>query len=57
MSAGFDTPFTTLVGCRVPIQLAVMGGGTGSPELAVAVSQAGGLGMLSSTFPLPVGNS
>jgi NAD(P)H-dependent flavin oxidoreductase YrpB (nitropropane dioxygenase family) len=39
----------------VPIQLAVMGGGTGRPELAVAVSQAGGLGMLSSTFPLPVG--
>jgi NAD(P)H-dependent flavin oxidoreductase YrpB (nitropropane dioxygenase family) len=32
-----------------------MGGGTGTPELAVAVSQAGGLGMLSSTFPLPVG--
>jgi nitronate monooxygenase len=55
MAAGFDTGFTTLVGCRVPIQLAVMGGGTGRPELAVAVSQAGGLGMLSSTFPLPVG--
>jgi hypothetical protein len=39
----------------VPIQLAVIGGGTGRPELAVAVSQAGGLGMLSSTFPLPIG--
>jgi NAD(P)H-dependent flavin oxidoreductase YrpB (nitropropane dioxygenase family) len=36
----------------VPIQLAVMGGGTGTPELAAAVSQAGGLGMLSSTFPM-----
>jgi NAD(P)H-dependent flavin oxidoreductase YrpB (nitropropane dioxygenase family) len=55
MSTRFDTPFTTLVGCRVPIQLAVMGGGTGTPELAVAVSRAGGLGMLSSTFPLSVG--
>jgi nitronate monooxygenase len=32
-----------------------MGGGTGTPELAAAVSQAGGLGMLSSTFPMPVG--
>ncbi len=29
-----------------------MGGGTGTPELAAAVSQAGGLGMLSSTFPM-----
>ena len=33
-----------------------MGGGTGTPELAAAVSEAGGLGMLSSTFPLPVGD-
>jgi nitronate monooxygenase len=49
-----ETAFTTLVGCRAPIQLAVMGGGTGTPELAVAVSEAGGLGMLSSTFPLGV---
>jgi NAD(P)H-dependent flavin oxidoreductase YrpB (nitropropane dioxygenase family) len=32
-----------------------MGGGTGTPELAAAVSEAGGLGMISSTFPLPVG--
>jgi nitronate monooxygenase len=51
-----ETPFTELVGCRVPIQLAVMGGGTGTPELAAAVSEAGGLGMLSSTFPQPVGD-
>ena len=51
----FETSFTTLVGCRVPIQLAVLGGGTGTPELAAAVSEAGGLGMLSSTFPMPVG--
>jgi nitronate monooxygenase len=43
-----------LAGCRAPIQLAVMGGGTGTPALAAAVSQAGGLGMLSSTFPMSV---
>jgi nitronate monooxygenase len=54
VAAQLETSFTRLVGCRVPIQLAVMGGGTGTPELAAAVSQAGGLGMLSSTFPLPV---
>jgi hypothetical protein len=51
-----ETPLTKLVGCRAPIQLAVMGGGTGTPALAAAVSEAGGLGMLSSTFPLPVGD-
>ena len=55
MAAGFDTPFTRLVGCPIPVQLAVMGGGVGTPELAAAVCEAGGLGMLSSTFPLPVG--
>ena len=55
MAIEFETPFTRLVGCRAPIQLAVMGGGTGTPELAAAVSQAGGLGMLSSTFPMPLG--
>ncbi len=49
-----ETSFTRLVGCRAPIQLAVMGGGTGTPQLAAAVSDAGGLGMLSSTFPMPV---
>ena len=54
MAAGFETSFTMLVGCRAPIQLAVMGGGTGTPALAAAVSEAGGLGMISSTFPLPV---
>jgi nitronate monooxygenase len=32
-----------------------MGGGTGTPALAAAVSQAGGLGMLSSTCPMPLG--
>ncbi len=55
VAAQFETAFTRLTGCRVPIQLAVMGGGTGTPALAAAVSQAGGLGMLSSTFPMPLG--
>jgi NAD(P)H-dependent flavin oxidoreductase YrpB (nitropropane dioxygenase family) len=39
------TAFTELVGCQVPVQQAAMGGVT-TPELAVAVSRAGGLGML-----------
>src|SRR6516225_8180060 len=38
--------FTDLVGCRVPVQLAVLGGRVGTPELAAAVSEAGGLGMI-----------
>ena len=38
--------FTDLIGCRVPIQLASMGGPVGTPELAAAVSEAGGLGMI-----------
>src|ERR1043166_10276221 len=37
--------FTQLVGCSVPIQQAGMGA-VASPELAAAVSEAGGLGML-----------
>lgn len=40
------TPFTELVGCQAPIQLAGMGG-LGTPELAAAVADAGGLGMVS----------
>ena len=40
------TSFTELVGCRVPLQLAGMGGAS-SPELAEAVTNAGGLGMVS----------
>lgn len=39
------TPFTDLVGCTLPIQLAAMGG-VGTPELAAAVAKAGGLGMV-----------
>jgi nitronate monooxygenase len=38
--------FTELVGCRLPIQLASLGGPIGTPALAVAVSEAGGLGMI-----------
>ena len=41
-----STAFTELVGCRVPIQQAGMSG-VATPELAVAVAEAGGLGMLS----------
>jgi NAD(P)H-dependent flavin oxidoreductase YrpB (nitropropane dioxygenase family) len=39
------TRFTELVGCTVPIQQAGMGAAA-PPELAAAVSEAGGLGML-----------
>src|SRR3954447_23603606 len=38
--------FTGLVGCRLPLQLASLGGPVGTPELAAAVSKAGGLGMI-----------
>jgi nitronate monooxygenase len=41
-----STDFTELVGCRLPIQLAGMGG-VSTPELAAAVADAGGLGMVS----------
>jgi nitronate monooxygenase len=40
------TRFTDLVGCSAPLQLAGMGGGVGTPELASAVARAGGLGMI-----------
>lgn len=49
-----ETAFTRLVGCRLPVQLAVMGGGVGTPRLAAAVTAAGGLGMVSSTHPAPL---
>jgi nitronate monooxygenase len=48
------TAFSELVGCRHPVQLAPMGGGVGSPSLALAVSEAGGLGMVSASYPEPV---
>ncbi len=47
------TPFTDLIGCRIPIQLAGMGA-IATPPLAVAVSEAGGLGMVGgSGYPVP----
>src|SRR2546427_1677478 len=39
------TKFTELLGCTVPLQQAGMGGVT-TPQLAAAVANAGGLGML-----------
>lgn len=54
MAASLTTAFTTLVGCREPVQLAAMGGGTVPTDLAVAVSRAGGLGMLNSRDVTPL---
>ena len=49
----FTTRFTELVGCSVPIQQAGMGA-VAPPELAAAVSEAGGLGMLKALYgPFP----
>jgi NAD(P)H-dependent flavin oxidoreductase YrpB (nitropropane dioxygenase family) len=39
------TRFTELIGCRLPFQLAVLGG-VGTLDLALAVEDAGGLGMV-----------
>lgn len=49
-----QTAFTALVGCRYPVQLAAMGGGTVPTALAAAVSAAGGLGMLNSRDATPL---
>ena len=38
--------FVDLVGCRLPIQSASLGGPIATPALAAAVSEAGGLGMI-----------
>jgi nitronate monooxygenase len=46
------TRFTDLVGCRLPFQLAVLGG-VGTAELAIAVADAGGLGMVPRHVELP----
>lgn len=43
------TDFTELTGCKYPIQLAGMPG-VATPELAAAVSDAGGLGMISAAY-------
>jgi nitronate monooxygenase len=48
----YDTPFTQLVGCSVPIQQAPMGA-VSPPDLAVAVADAGAVGTLSALM-LPV---
>jgi nitronate monooxygenase len=48
------TRFTSLVGCRVPLQQAGMGG-VAMPPLVLAVAEAGGLGMLGGVMvPPPV---
>jgi len=47
-----QTAFTELVGCAHPLQQAAMGG-VATPELAGAVSRAGGLGMLCEYGPEP----
>lgn len=52
--APLTTRFTSLVGCREPVQLAAMGGGTVPIELAAAVSRAGGFGMLNSRDVTPL---
>lgn len=52
MTLRFDTSFCRLVGINLPIVQAPVGGIT-SPALAAAVSEAGGLGMLSITWRDP----
>ena len=48
------TRFTEMVGCSVPIQLAPMGA-AGNPELAAAVTGAGGMAMLATArLPAPL---
>lgn len=43
-----STRFTDLIGCKLPLQLAAMGG-VGRTELAAAVAASGGLGMVPSS--------
>jgi NAD(P)H-dependent flavin oxidoreductase YrpB (nitropropane dioxygenase family) len=49
------TRFTELVGCEHPIQLAALAGGVGGPDLAAAVRDAGGLGMVTAGEMIPSG--
>ena len=51
----WSTRFTDLVGCRLPFQLAVLGG-VGTLELAQAVELAGGLGMVPRSVRVPEAN-
>lgn len=46
MTDTWPTRFTELVGCRLPLQQAGMGAVAGTVELAVAVADAGALGMV-----------
>jgi len=48
-----DTPLTRLLGVRYPIVAAPMAGGTSTPALAVAVSEAGALGSLGLAYTPP----
>jgi NAD(P)H-dependent flavin oxidoreductase YrpB (nitropropane dioxygenase family) len=50
------TRFTDLVGCRLPCQLAVLGG-VGTLALASAVARAGGLGMVPRSIKVPESGS
>lgn len=50
------TRFTDLVGCRLPFQLAVLGG-VGTFALAAAVAKAGGLGMVPRSVKVPESGS
>jgi nitronate monooxygenase len=45
----FRTRFTELIGCKISIQQAPIGGGLARPPLAVAVAEAGALGMIAAT--------
>ena len=49
MDAAIHTPLCDLLGIRVPILLAPMAGGPGTPELVAAVTGAGGLGVIGAT--------
>ena len=51
-----ETRFTELVGCRLPLQLAVLGG-VGTVALAAAVERAGGLGMVPGGVEVPLPRS
>jgi nitronate monooxygenase len=48
-----DTPFSRLVGTRLPIVAAPMAGGMSTPRLAAAVSSAGGLGSIAAAMLSP----
>jgi nitronate monooxygenase len=45
-----STRFTDLLGCRLPLQQAPMGGVSSTPQLPLAVAAAGGFGMLAAVL-------